>query len=410
MFRLIRLLVDLLELIESSWDSKTERAASYLEKNGRIDLRKSLRRRARLRRNRIVLQILFNFVLVLIAATSGFFIYYMHCLVNTPYDRMVGNQVNTPWWVYLIDIYLVIVAIKALASMNFKRLGNISVVTVPDVINKGIPYALYLRAFRADKKRDNFKEEELVVKLLNVNIVTFTVGVPEEVDASPGAVRIYIANDTWQEDVKHLMEQASFLFLRICDTDPCLWELQQALSMPQQLFIIVDNATEYESICSKCPQLPINVTPTKGQYEIYMREEDGTWKRVSLSPPQKKVSQEEQRKERDKRHQYNASMKKAYTQSLLDRFQMLEDGNIREYENCIDGIFSNMMGHMDQEDTVLVATRILDLIEAYYTLGSHKQRVLNNIRGYLSRLESFRYLTDELKQRIEAMSANISTQ
>jgi hypothetical protein len=410
MFRLIRLLVGLLELIESSWDSETERAATYLKKNGRIDLRKSLRKRARLRRNRIFLQILFNFVLVLIAATSGFFIYYFHSIVNTPYDRLVGNQVNTPWWVYLLDIYFVIVAIKALASMNFKRLGNISIVKVSDVINKGFIYALYLRAFQADQNRDSFKEEELVMKLLHSNIVTFTVGMPEEVDASPGAVRIYVANDTWQEDVKSLMEQASFLFLRICDTEPCLWELEQALALPQQLFIIVDNATDYFSVCSKCPKLPMNITPAEGQYEIFERKEDGTWERVNVSSRQKKNSQGERNKERNKRHQYNASMKKAYTQSLLERFQKPENGSIREYENCIDGIFSNMMGRMDQEDTVLVATRILDLIEAYYSFGSHKKRVLNNIRCYLSRLESFGYLTDELKQRMEVVSTNISTQ
>lgn len=283
MTKIIDVLIWFLKQIEKSWDRKEERVATYLKENGRIDVNKSVRRRARLQRNRKILQILFNFVLALIVATSGFLIYLFH------------SSEDSPWWIYLLDIYLIIVAVKALISMNFERLGNISLLVVRDVTDKSIPYALYLRAFQADKKRDNFKEEELVTDLLHKNIVTFTVGMPEEVDASPGALRIYVANDTWQEDVKRLMEQASILFLRICDTEPCLWELQQALALPQQLFIIVDNATEYASVCSKCPQLPINVTLAKDQYEIFMRKENGSWEHVSLSSRQNEVSQEEQK-------------------------------------------------------------------------------------------------------------------
>lgn len=408
MFQIIRLLYWLLEVIEASWERKYEKAAAYIEKNGRTNLRKAIRRRARLRRNRKFLQILFNLILALIVATSGFLIYYIHSLVNTPYDRLVGNQVNAPWWVYLVDLYFIIVAVKALASMNFKRLGNISTFVVSDVVDKGFPYALYLRAFQADQKRDIFKEEELVLTLLHNNIVTFTVGMPEEVDASPGAARIYIANDTWQQDVKRLMEQASILFLRICDTEPCLWELQQALALPNLLCIIVDDEVEYASVFSKCPYIPKNVKPAEGQCEIYLRKENGEWELINLLPRQKEAGQKRtQRREQSSVGRNNALMKKEFTKSLLERFSMPKDGSAREYEKCIEGIFSNMMNDLDQDDTILVATRLLDLMEAYYALGKCKQTILDNIQGYLSQLETFKHLTDELQQRKEAMSAKV---
>lgn len=213
---MLKILYWIIELIEKSWQRKNEKAAEYIEKIARIDVHKAVRKRARLKRWRKFLLFLHVVFVLLLSIATGVFAYLF----------FVGDDAG--FWAYLLGITFAITSIKALSNClsNFAVLvsgvGNISTIEVTDVLDKGYFYALYLRAFVADKKRDNFKEEELVKMLWVQNIVTFTVGLPEEVDASLGAARIYIRHDTWQKDVKNLIEQASYIFIRICNTEPCL--------------------------------------------------------------------------------------------------------------------------------------------------------------------------------------------
>ena len=105
---------------------------------------------------------------------------------------------------------------------------------------------------------------------------------PEEIDTCPGANRVYVDNDTWQEDVLAMMRRAVCVFLRVCNTESCLWEITQALSLDTELYIIVDSVEDYEAVRNQCASLPKHVTVEPGRYSVYKRLPDGLWERQVL--------------------------------------------------------------------------------------------------------------------------------
>lgn len=238
-------------------------------------------------------------------------------------------------------------------------------------------------------KRISFKEEELALQLLNSNIVPITVGLPEEVDAMPGFTRVYISNDTWQEDVRLMMEKAVCVLLRVCDTDSCLWEFEKALSLNNELYIIIDDAKEYASVSSKCSCLPKNVSITRGSYCIYRRKPNGDWEYVDPNP--EKTHYESIR--------HDKSYQRTYVDSLLERFPMPQNASPINYEESIKGLFSNMIKDVDHNLNMRVAERIMDMMEAYYLEYGDDKNVLVKIYEYLKMIERFKPLTDDLQHR-----------
>lgn len=380
---ILRFLYWIVELIEKAWNNNNEKASAFIEKNGREDAHAAVRERARLKRKRKVLLTLRTIFLIIIMIITGFI----------AFAAFFGS--DSGGWKYVWGVFFLFSAVSAFFSLISGNLGNISTIETSDVLDLNIPYALYLRAFEADAKRIRFKEEELVQSLLDNNIVTIAVGLPEEVDASPGAMRVYISNDKWQEEVKLLMERASYLFLRICNTEPCLWELEQALSLPNELYIIIDDVDDYKAVCSKCSLLPKNITLNKYKYSIFCRKADNDWEYIDPYP-EDTIRQEEDYQE-------------AYVDGLLEQFPMLQDASIHEYEKNIQGLFSNMMLDFEHDKNLLVAERLLDLMEAYYSKGNGKQSVMTNIQTYLKLFKRFYPLPEELQLRLEDLSNNINT-
>lgn len=59
----------------------------------------------------------------------------------------------------------------------------------------------------------------------------YSVGLPEELESPEGSKRIYLDNQTWQQDVLHLMNDAQLIIIRINSNDNCIWEIQQCRSL-----------------------------------------------------------------------------------------------------------------------------------------------------------------------------------
>lgn len=396
---MLRIFYWIIELIEKSWERKNKKAADYIEETARKDAHKAVRKRARLKRWRKFLLFLHAIFVLLLSIATGTFAYFF----------FVSD--DSGFWGYLLGFTFAITSINAFSNFlsNFAALvsgvGNISTIEVSDVLDKGYIYALYLRAFVADKKRGNFKEEELVKMLWASNIVTFTVGLPEEVDASPGAARIYISHDTWQQDVKNLMEQAYILLIRICDTEPCLWELEKALSLPNELYLIVDDTNDYTAVSAKCPNIPQKVTIPKGSYIIYKRKGDGNWEYINPHPENKQLKA-------SKRN--NTSLitskpaQKFYVTSLLERFPMPEDNaDMFEYEKCINGILSNMITDFYPESNIPVAERLLDLMEAYYSDYANNEYISKNLQAYMKQFAKLKYLPEDIQHRKDELNKKV---
>ena len=362
-----------------------------IDKLARVDAHAAVLARTRLKKKRRLL-------------TSMFYILEMLLTGALAIGLVVGIVIGevSPLNI-ILSIILAICSLGAFVSL-FQSTGNISVLETSDVIGCNTPYALYLRAFESDYRRRVFKEEDVVQTLLDQQVITFAVGLPEEIDASPGAQRVYVNNDTWQEEVSMMMNHATYLFLRICDTEPCLWEVMHALSLNKELYIIIDNAEEYSTICNKCDVLPKDISLNQGMYVIYKRLLDGTWEKQSLGEVDNDSSYEV-----DEDSSYEDDYKEIYTEGLLERFPMLFDAEIYQYENSIEGLFSNLYYEWDIQYTNPVVERIIELIDAYYSNFNEEdddeiqEEFTLNIQNYLDKLRRIHPLSDQLMKRREEL-------
>lgn len=325
---LIELVSDAYEFL---WKLSNRRAEKKIGKIARVDAHAAVMERARLRRKRIVLKFIYYILLILISGGAAVFLFYNGFL-----------SALIPGILCLSFIYFFFI----------DNTGNLSVIEAADVLKQKKPYALYLRAFKSDLSRRNFNEEELVQRLLQQKVVTYAVGLPEEVDASPGAKRVYINDNTWHEEVLLLINNAQYVFLRICDTDPCIWELEQVLSHANNLYIIIDDAKEYESVLRKNSSLPHDVSLPPGMYVIYKRLQDGKWEQQRIEEP-------------DSDPEHDDEFKENYIAGLLETYTVSEKSSNRKFEKAIEGLISNMMVGWEQKYTTPIVAKLLDMIEDY---------------------------------------------
>lgn len=259
------------------WKSSNKRATAKIQKLAREDSHAAVAVRKRLLRRRRVIKAAYHILIVTLSGGAGLFFIIWG----------IREQNNTGWdfWSTLFFLILgvpfLMVAAGSIKDFREEGIGNISTAEPSDIIGSGIAYALYLRAFEADKRRSVFKEEDLAQALYYQGILMAAVGLPEEVDAPGGAVRIYVGNATWQEEVRLMLDYASYVFLRICNTESCLWEVGQALTSQADLYIIVDNLEEYHIVREIHPQLPAIAELKPDKYVIYRRTGVSEWEDVT---------------------------------------------------------------------------------------------------------------------------------
>ena len=82
------------------------------------------------------------------------------------------------------------------------------------------------------------------------------------------------------------MDQASEIYLRVCDTEPCKWELGKSLLLRDKLILLVDNITEYGAVRGLFPELPELEALDCGFYFIRYKNVDKGWdiRRYKHSP------------------------------------------------------------------------------------------------------------------------------
>lgn len=224
--------------------------------------------RQRLERKRKSLRFFFFFLLVsLIFAALGWW------LIRLGLERRARLYLS-------LGVCFAILFIAAFLSIFDRDSGNISTFTSSMVLSMRKPYALYLRGFEYDKDRNtHFSEMPLVNDLLRQGVYTFAVGLPEEVDAPIGAIRVYVNDVTWREEVLAMMEKADGILLRICNTESCTWELEQTLSMQDKLYVVVDDLNEYNVIRSMYTVFPeISELPDMG-FVMLRRGVDNEWEK-----------------------------------------------------------------------------------------------------------------------------------
>lgn len=119
-------------------------------------------------------------------------------------------------------------------------------------------YALFLRGFEKDKytydirlragrEWDSFSEYHFV-NLVNKFMRVYAVGITNEIEPAVGADRIYLSNESWQNDVIELMEKANMIIILINDKPNCRWEIEQSLKYRDKTLYIIDDVSKYEAL------------------------------------------------------------------------------------------------------------------------------------------------------------------
>lgn len=87
----------------------------------------------------------------------------------------------------------------------------------------------------------------------------YSVGRPEELESPEGTKRIYLDNDSWQEDAKTLMDLAKYILVCIHPNDNCIWEIRQCDTLfPEKTIYYVDDITNLGIVREKMgDELPV---------------------------------------------------------------------------------------------------------------------------------------------------------
>jgi len=147
---------------------------------------------------------------------------------------------------------------------GWRRLrGNVQSYSKDGYLEKhGEGYVLYLRAFESDDyetgTRLSFSRQDpsdltfegilsKVVKRMS-GMKMCAIGMTREVDAPYGADRVYVDDQTWQSDVKELMERSAAIIILMSDRESCIWEIEQSAAMIKKSCYLIKSKFEYERI------------------------------------------------------------------------------------------------------------------------------------------------------------------
>ena len=146
--------------------------------------------------------------------------------------------------------------ILALNPLNMSPVYFTKPLLKEDIIKDN--YALFLRGFekdkytydirlRARKDWDSFSEYHFV-NLINKFMRVYAVGLTNEIEPAVGADRIYLSNESWQNDVIELMDEATMIIILINDKPNCRWEIEQSLKYRDKTLYIIDDVSKYEAL------------------------------------------------------------------------------------------------------------------------------------------------------------------
>ena len=130
----------------------------------------------------------------------------------------------------------------------FLEISTKSVESVPE------KFVLYLRGFRHDSyAKDSYSEvrtykalfsEQILCEYLNIPM--YAVGMNKELWQPKGAMRVYIDDDNWMDEVKNLMGKSLMNVILVNDRSSCIWEIEQSCSQLNKTIFVVDDVDVYK--------------------------------------------------------------------------------------------------------------------------------------------------------------------
>lgn len=126
-----------------------------------------------------------------------------------------------------------------------KRQRNVLLSAQDLLIRDTRPHVLYLRSFKDDEITSrqlnlSTEEQELAVVMLEFGpFIAF--GEPGEKSAAPGAARMYVDEEHWQDRIKALIADAQLVVARISNSKSFWWEMLTVihLNRPERLLLLL---------------------------------------------------------------------------------------------------------------------------------------------------------------------------
>ena len=182
--------------------------------------------------------------------------------------NIIGDGSNARIFTFLAVIGMIIVTY---GSMSIP----ISSMTI-DKFTSDEDYALYLRGFESDSydigttisntaslfdfssltgisqkpnPNDLPLSEELFCKNLRRYYPIYSIGMTKELESPHGSKRIYVDDETWKEDVAFLIKNAKYVFIKIHNSDSCIWEILQCeKEAAEKTIYFIDTLYEYNTM------------------------------------------------------------------------------------------------------------------------------------------------------------------
>ena len=245
--------------------------------NETIDANDAIRIRKKLKRNRVIILIL------MLIFYSIFEIVFAAIMTNFEDPQNVVDLIRN---VGLTGVAMFVYLIKQNGAV--KAVGNISTFSKHDFLEQNNKYCLFLRGFEQDdyshdpivseKTYNSFSEYEFT-SLVMQNIPICAVGMTKEVNSPRGATRVYLNDDSWQNDVLELMEKSQAIYILVNDRKSCIWEIEQSFKMLAKTVYIIDDIQKYENVRQQLahkvsfPKVPNNQKSDKNIFVMaYLNE------------------------------------------------------------------------------------------------------------------------------------------
>ena len=217
-----------------------------------------------------------------------FIVYTFIPVINTSGRDLMAGALK----IAIVDVIIIfwfLLGNKALQRYT----GIISSLSNDQFLDKYPRFALYLRGFESDdySKRHAFQKhlfsEYHFMRLLKTRIRVCAVGMTKELDSPDGAIRVYVNDNTWQDNVRELMEKAQEIYILINDRDSCLWEIEQSASMQSKTTYIVSDLDKYNrarSALKDSLEFPPIVPDEKYEDAFFSLTHDGSAFKVDSFP------------------------------------------------------------------------------------------------------------------------------
>ena len=157
-----------------------------------------------------------------------------------------GASPSTLFWIAFWGYIGLTYKVTSWLSNKYRKRQRKILLSAEDLLKRDTrPHVLYLRSFKDDETTSRLlnlssEEQELALTLLEIGpFIAF--GEPGEESPDPGAARMYVDHEHWQQKMKGLMTNAQLVVGRIANSESFLWEMKTARSAlrPERLLLLL---------------------------------------------------------------------------------------------------------------------------------------------------------------------------